>query len=86
MPGDTDERDVARELKDFEGNLSRLEEVVATLEKGGTPLHTSLQLFEEGMTLLKRLQGVLDTAESRIDELIRDAEGTLATRPFDVPQ
>jgi len=84
MPGDTvDPERVADELRAFETNLARLEEVVAALERGGATLQRSLELFEEGMTLLTRLQGVLQLAESRIEELVRNAEGTLATQPLE---
>ena len=35
----------------FEEKLSRLEEIVAALEKGDAPLADSLTLFEEGTKL-----------------------------------
>lgn len=70
-------------LRGFEEHLARLEEVVTTLERGGATLQRSLELFEEGMTLLATLQRVLEGAESRIDELVRNAEGTLGTRPLE---
>ena len=35
----------------FEEKLSRLEEIVAALEKGDAPLADSLRLFEEGTKL-----------------------------------
>jgi exodeoxyribonuclease VII small subunit len=84
MSGDTvDPERVADELRAFESSLTRLEEVVATLEKGGVTLQRSLELFEEGMALLARLQGVLQLAEARIEELVRNAEGNLATQPLE---
>ncbi|MCU0611080.1 MAG: exodeoxyribonuclease VII small subunit [Candidatus Eisenbacteria bacterium] len=87
MPGDTAEPvHMTEELQHFEVNLARLEEVVATLEKGGATLQRSLDLFEEGMALLARLHRVLELTESRIDELVRSAEGSLATRPFEPPR
>ena len=36
----------------FEEKLSRLEEIVAALEKGDAPLADSLRLFEEGTKLV----------------------------------
>ena len=39
----------------FEEKLSRLEEIVAALEKGDAPLADSLRLFEEGTKLVNRL-------------------------------
>lgn len=55
---------------DFERALSRLEEVVARLEKGDLPLEESLAAFEEGMTLSRHCQQRLDAAEQRIEELV----------------
>ncbi len=78
----TDPDRVTDELRAFETNLARLEEVVATLEKGGVTLQRSLELFEEGMALVTRLQAVLELAEGRVEELVRNAEGTMATRPL----
>lgn len=74
---------IADEIASFETNLSRLEDVVATLERGGVTLQRSLELFEEGMRLVQGLQRVLEFAESRIDELVQNAEGTLETKPFE---
>lgn len=74
------------ELGDFETNLARLEEVVQTLERGGVPLQRALQLFEEGMTLLGKLQKALEVAEARVERLVRDVQGELVTEPFSPPR
>jgi exodeoxyribonuclease VII small subunit len=70
----------ADELGAFEADLQRLEEIVSLLEKGGATLQESLRLFEEGMTLGKKLQRVLENAEVRIEELIEKDDGDLETR------
>jgi len=53
----------------FEELFRRLEETVAKLEEGGLPLERSLALYEEGMTLARRCQEMLDGAEVRIRRL-----------------
>jgi len=53
----------------FEELFRRLEETVAKLEEGGLPLERSLALYEEGMTLARRCQEMLDAAEVRIRQL-----------------
>ncbi|MGA2284781.1 MAG: exodeoxyribonuclease VII small subunit [Dehalococcoidia bacterium] len=53
----------------FEELYRRLEETVAKLEEGGLPLERSLALYEDGMTLARRCQEMLDTAEVRIRQL-----------------
>ena len=44
----------------FEEKLSRLEEIVAALEKGDVPLADSLRLFEEGTKLVNACSTELD--------------------------
>ena len=43
---------MAVKKKTFEESLSRLGEIVRTLERGDAPLADSLKLFEEGATLI----------------------------------
>ncbi|HUV85729.1 MAG TPA: exodeoxyribonuclease VII small subunit [bacterium] len=59
----------------FEDDLARLSEIVAALEEGPETLDEMLALYEEGVAITKRLEEVLDQAETRIKKLSRDAEG-----------
>ena len=59
----------AKRDESFEDLYRRLEETVEKLEKGGLPLEQSIALYEEGMELAKRCQGILDGAELRITKL-----------------
>ena len=78
-PGDGTE---AAEETSFEQALERLETIVDRLEQGDLPLEESLAVFEEGVALTRRCAGELDTAERRIEELVRDGEKWLV-RPFE---
>ena len=82
MSGNASGGEIADNVKDFEADLGRLEEVVSRLEKGGTTLQESLGLFEEGIRLLQKLQRILELAEMRLEELVEDSEGKLGTRSF----
>jgi len=53
----------------FEELYKKLEEAVEKLEKGGLSLEQSIALYEEGMTLAKQCQAILDGAEQRITKL-----------------
>jgi exodeoxyribonuclease VII small subunit len=65
----------------FEQAISRLGEIVESLEEGEQPLEESIALFEEGMTLAKSSQIILDRAERRIEELLGvDAQGKPVVR------
>jgi exodeoxyribonuclease VII small subunit len=68
----------------FEQAIARLGEIVESLEEGEQPLEESLALFEEGMSLAKSSQEILDRAERRIEELLGvDAQGRPVVREID---
>lgn len=53
----------------FEAVYKRLEETVRRLEEGGLTLDESIALYEAGMDLARRCQGLLDQAELRVTNL-----------------
>lgn len=55
--------------KSFEAALTRLQEIVALLEKGETPLSDSLKLFEEGAGLSAICYDNLKSAEQKVSEI-----------------
>ena len=61
-----------RKKKTYEEALSRLEEIVALLEKGNTPLEESLKLFEEGTSLSSFCYTTLNNAQQRVIELTKE--------------
>ena len=65
---------------DFESSLSVLESLVDRLESEQLGLDESLRLYEQGMGLAQRCQGMLENARQKI-ELIRDAN--TAAEEFD---
>jgi exodeoxyribonuclease VII small subunit len=68
----------------FEQAISRLGEIVDSLEEGEQPLEESIALFEEGMTLAKSSQEILDRAERRIEELLGvDGQGKPVVREIE---
>jgi exodeoxyribonuclease VII small subunit len=71
----------AQELS-FEASLERLEALVDRLEQGDLELEAALAAFEEGVALAKRCAGQLESAERRIEVLMREGEAWVA-RPFE---
>lgn len=67
---------------DFEKSLHRLEEIVEKMEGEEVSLDETLELFEEGMNLLVELKNYLQKAETKIEKLIKDAEGKLKTDEY----
>jgi exodeoxyribonuclease VII small subunit len=62
---------MAKEAKTdtFEQLYARLEETVGKLEQGGLSLEQAIAVYEEGMTLARRCQEMLDAAELKITKL-----------------
>jgi exodeoxyribonuclease VII small subunit len=53
----------------FESLYKRLEDTVSRLEQGNLSLEESLSLYEEGTTLARRCQELLQDAELRVTRL-----------------
>jgi len=66
----------------FEQALDELEKVVKQLESGELPLEESLSLFERGVTLSESCRKQLESAETRIEVLLKRA-GEVKPEPFD---
>ena len=66
----------------FEESLKKLETIVEQLEKGDLALENSLKLFEEGVSLSSACKQELDAAEGKVQQLIRQRDGTLKPEPF----
>jgi exodeoxyribonuclease VII small subunit len=81
-PGGAD--DAAAAAMTFEQAIARLGEIVESLEEGEQPLEESIALFEEGMSLAKSSQTILDRAERRIEELLGvDTQGKPVVREIE---
>lgn len=78
---------MAQEKKiSFEEALSRLEEIVKELENGTAELDKSLDMFEEGIKLVKLCTSKLDVAEQRIALLTKNEDGDYGEKPFGYDQ
>lgn len=68
---------------DFETKLTRLEQIVAKMEKGDLSLEESLKLFEEGVKLSRECSSKLGEAEAKIKQLVGfDENGQAITQDF----
>ena len=56
----------------FEEMTARINEIVSLLENTDTPLDKSLSLFEEGVTLIKEANAVLDEAQKKVRMLTEE--------------
>lgn len=68
--------------KTFEENMSRLEQIVRTMERGDVPLEESLKLFQEGTALVQTCGKLLDDAELQIKKIAVAADGSPEEEAF----
>jgi exodeoxyribonuclease VII small subunit len=64
--------------KSFEDALTELEEILARIESGQTPLEESLVQYERGNFLIQHCRGVLNNAEKQIEMLNKGNESGTA--------
>jgi len=64
----------------FESGIQRLEQIVAELDKNNVPLEQALDLFGEGIELVKHCNKLLDSAEAKVKVLLEDGSGELTTQ------
>ena len=77
------------ETTSFETAIKQLEDIVQRLEKGELALEESLRLYEDGIRLSRLCHAKLEEAEGKIEMLVKDARGDVATdadgKPRSVP-
>ena len=66
----------------FEAAIARLKVIVKAMEGDSLSLDESLALYEEGVSLTRRLNRELGEAEQRVQILQRTAEGEIKPAPF----
>ena len=66
----------------FEEAINRLEAVVRALEDGNTPLDRALELYEEGISLVRLCNEKLDGAEQKINVLVSGLDGNMTEKTF----
>jgi exodeoxyribonuclease VII small subunit len=72
--------DPAIDALSFDDALAELQRTVAELEAGGQPLEAAISLYERGVALQARCEGLLSDAEIRVRQLVARAGGVLETR------
>ena len=74
---------MAKEEKiSFEEAVQRLEQIVRQLETGNAPLDKSLELYEEGISLVNKCTKELKNAEKKI-KILTSENGDLNEKEFE---
>ena len=76
------ENKVKTEDMSFETAMTRLEEIVRSLEDGKVSLDDSLKLYEEGIALVRLCSGRLDEAEQKIKIIRTSSDGSKTEEDF----
>ena len=61
---------MAEKKIDFAKQSERLDQIVQEISSKALPLDESLKLYEEGMKIIKELEGALQEAESKVEKVI----------------
>jgi len=69
-------------LPNFEESLTKLEGVVAQLERGDLSLEDAVRLFEEGTRLSALCKQQLEEAEGKVEILMKQRDGAMKREPF----
>ena len=69
-------------MASFEESLKQLEAIIGKLEKGDLPLEESVRLFEEGVRLSNVCKTEIESAEGKVQILLKQKDGTLQAAPF----
>ncbi|UCD25626.1 MAG: exodeoxyribonuclease VII small subunit [Gemmatimonadota bacterium] len=70
---------MASKTPSFRDEISRLEEIVHSLESDDLDLDQALHLFEEGVSRLKTARKLLSDSELTVKRVLEEADGTLNT-------
>lgn len=85
MPTDNDQPTNLPQTVSFEEGLAQLGEIVSRLESGTLGLSASIEAYEQGVHMLRRLHQELTTIEEWVQKLVRiDAEGRPVLEPLTV--
>ncbi|MCI6228546.1 MAG: exodeoxyribonuclease VII small subunit [Candidatus Faecousia sp.] len=71
-----------QENQTFEASMTRLEQIVRTMERGDVPLEESLKLFQEGTELVRNCQKLLDDAQLQIKKIMTAPDGSPVEEDF----
>ena len=67
-------------IKDIETSIAHLEELVVKMESGKGSLEENIQWFDDGIKLIEVCRNELNDSEKKIDELIKNAEGSFSVK------
>lgn len=74
------------ETMSFEESLRELETIVRRLEEGKTSLDDAINAYERGAALRTHCEKKLKDARLRVEHIVVNTDGTLATKPANLEE
>ncbi|MCM1565790.1 MAG: exodeoxyribonuclease VII small subunit [Dehalobacter sp.] len=72
-----------KEAFTFDKGIERLEQIINDLDQNNVQLEQALDLFGEGIKLIKQCNGLLDSAEAKVKVLLENSKGELVVTDQD---
>ena len=63
-------------------DIKKLDEIAKKMEGADLPLEQSMDLFQEGIALVKKCTEILQKAELRVKEIIETSSGNFEENPL----
>lgn len=73
---------MSRKKLSFEESMTRLEQIVRSMERGDVALEESLKLFQEGTELVKDCQKLLEEAQLQVKKIMTAPDGSSMEEAF----
>lgn len=73
---------MSRKKLSFEESMTRLEQIVRSMERGDVALEESLKLFQEGTELVKDCQKLLEEAQLQVKKIMTAPDGSPMEEAF----
>lgn len=68
----------------FESAMTELEQIVRDMESGKTTLEQAISAYERGVALRTHCEKRLNNAQMRIDQITKNADGTVRLSPAQI--
>lgn len=66
----------------IEEDIKKLDEIAKKMEAGDVPLEKSLELFHEGVRLIRQCTKHLEDAELKVKEILEEKSGEFTEKPL----
>jgi len=66
----------------IEQDIKRLDELAKKMEAGDLPLEQALELFNEGVLLVRKCTKTIEEAELKVKQILENSDGSFSEKPL----